>query len=408
MKNVIQFLKDLPADRKRITTIFCFSYFFILFSYGFMRPATSAIFYDFYTGADYSFATFIGVSFLYVMIWVNNFLQTKIGVHKLLILMATVSVALLTLSFFASYGGIKEFAYLIFAIKESYIVVLIHMTLAFSNSYYEKDEFRQMIGPIGAFGSIGGILGGTLSSKVATSFGTNYVFAIALISIMISAIIFYFTKDAKIKGAEQSKSITPIQAVRGIKKYVFLIGCVIALSQFVIFIADLQFNLVFERVITEKDARAAYMGRFYSFVDGFALIMQFTVLPFLLTRVEIKKIFFFVPLLFAILIFGGLSLGIGSLFIVGSVFIMMKGTDYSIFNAAKEIMYQPLFSVQKFGAKYITDMFVYRVAKAAIAFVMAQSFASHFNLNYMQFIFLSLWIVAVVLLFKEQERMKNL
>ena len=45
--------------------------------------------------------------------------------------------------------------------------------------------------------------------------------------------IFYFTQGVYIAGLNQSKSITPLKAVRGVKKYVFLIGLVVALSQFV-------------------------------------------------------------------------------------------------------------------------------------------------------------------------------
>jgi AAA family ATP:ADP antiporter len=187
-----------------------------------------------------------------------------------------------------------------------------------------------------------------------------------------------------------------------------LIGLVVALSQFVIFIADLQFNIIFEKVVTTKTARTAYLGKFYSYINMVSIFLQFVILPYLMLRVKNKHIFLFVPILYLGLILGGLSLGAGSLFVIGSVFVMMKGTDYSLFAAAKDVMYHPLLSLQKFGAKYITDMFVYRSSKALIAFVMAQFIVYELEvLSILQFIFLSLWIAAIVLLFREQQKLNH-
>ncbi|MCO4753854.1 MAG: hypothetical protein KC478_05205, partial [Bacteriovoracaceae bacterium] len=75
---------------------------------------------------------------------------------------------------------------------------------------------------------------------------------------------------------------------------------------------------------------------------------------------------------------------------------------------AKEVMYYPLDKMQKFGAKYITDMFIYRLAKALIAFVMAQYLLKDmWSLNLLQAAFISLWLILLVLLFKEQKRVNK-
>ena len=103
-----------------------------------------------------------------------------------------------------------------------------------------------------------------------------------------------------------------------------------------------------------------------------------------------------------------MGLGAGSLLASAFVFISLKGTDYSVFNVAKEVMYYPLDKMQKFGAKYITDMFIYRLAKALIAFAMAQYMLKDMMvLNLLQAAFISLWLILLVLLFKEQERVNK-
>ncbi len=408
MKNFIQFYKELDPSLKRINIFIFLTYFFVLFSYPLVRSATGAIFYDVYTSEQYSFATFIGVIVLMAMITLNNKLQAKFGIHRVYLFTGVLSILALISAFIGYKLEIKPMAYVLFATKEAYIVLLVHSALAFANALYDLNTFKRLIGPMGAAGSLGGIIGGQLTSVLAKYYGTEVVFYVSLVFIAVTVVVFYFTKDAKVKGLEPNKSITPIQAIRGVKKYVLLIGSVVALSQFVIFIADLQFNMVFEKVVTVKDERTAYFGQFYSYINVLSLFLQFVILPYILMRIKTRTIFLFVPILYLVLVLGGLGFGVGSLFVIGAVFITMKGTDYSIFAAVKDVMYHPLLSLQKFGAKYITDMFVYRLAKASIAFVFAQFANLQMNiLSQLQFLFLSLWVVAIILLFKEQKKLNH-
>jgi AAA family ATP:ADP antiporter len=370
------------------------------------------MFYESYSASDYSFASFIGVLALLCMIFINNKLQAKLGVHKVYFFTGLLTIVVMLLSFYFYQRGVKEMAFVLFATKEAYIVLLIHICLAFSNSFYELDLFKVIIGPIGAIGSIGGIIGGQLTSFLAKQegLGTEVVFIISLVIILLTVISFYQTRKAKIRGLSVTgtSSITPLRAVSGVRRYVILIASIVALSQFVIFIADLQFNMVFEKVVTLKDERTAYLGQFYSYINIISLFLQFIVLPYLLSSFSLRSIFLFIPVLYLIVVFGGLGLGSAQILVVATVFITMKGVDYSLFSAAKEVMYHPLLSLQKFGAKYITDMFVYRLAKALIAIIMAQSiFQSMQVLSILQFVFLGLWVVLIIQLFKEQKRLKH-
>lgn len=408
MKNFREFYRSLDPEFKKISVYIFITYFFVLFSYPLVRSVSGAIFFEGYTAEDYSDASFVGVIALMLIIFLNNKLQNKIGVHKLYLFTGMMSVLTMLAAFIGFNQGVKEMAFVLFAVKEAYIVLLVHTCLAFANAFYSLEQIKRLIGPLGAMGSIGGIIGGQLTSKLAKTAGTDVVFYIALFSILITVFFFYLTKDTKIKGLEPNKSITPLKAVRGVKKYVFLIAAVVSISQFVIFIADLQFNIVFEQIVTEKNERTAYLGNFYSIINVVSLVLQFIVLPYVLMRFKTRSIFFSIPILYFLVILGGMSLGMGTLFISAGIFITMKGTDYSVFAAVKEVMYSPLLSLQKFGAKYITDMFVYRSAKAVIALAMARAAITDVSiLSLIQFICLSLWIFCIFILFKEQKKLKH-
>ncbi len=412
MKKFINFYKDLSPEFKKVNFYVLLTYFLILFSYPLMRSATSAIFYEVYTAKEYSFATFIGVIVLMGIIFISNKWQTKLGIHKLYFTLGMISIFLILFSYSFFQSGHKEMAYVLFAIKESYIVLMLHTCLAFVNAYYGLEQLKRFIGPIGGVGALGGILGGQLTSFLAKAYGTGSVVTASLVFISLSVMTFFMTKDVKVKGMGTSKSITPIKSVLGVKKYVFLIAAIVGISQFVIYIADLQFNIIFEQVVETKDARTAYLGEFYSIVNFVSIVMQMLVLPYLLMRFKLKNIFFVIPLLYFLVLVTGLSVGASSLMVAASVFIVFKGTDYSIFNSVKEVMYNPLLSLQKFGAKYITDMFVYRTSKALIAFIFAikvvkNNFLTLENLSTLQFLFLGLWVLLIILLFKEQKKLKH-
>jgi len=413
MKNFLNFYKEATPEFKKNSLIIFLTYFFVLFSYPLVRSASSAFFYEVYTAKEYSFATFIGIAALMLMIFINNFIQNKIGVQKLYVFTGLLTIVVFFFSYLGFKAGIKEFAIVLFATKEAYIVLLIHTCLAFSNAYYKLDELKMMIGPIGAMGSLGGIIGGQLTSFLAKEFGTETVFYTSLVIILFTVFSFYLSKNVIIQGLEKSdEKLTPIRAIKGVRKYVFLIAAIVGLSQFVLYIAEFQFNIVFEQVVTLKDERTAYLGRFYSYVNIVSILLQFFVLPYLLLKVKTRTIFFAIPILYLMVILGGLSFGASSLFVVGAVFVTFKGTDYSVFAVAKEVMYNPLMNLQKFGAKYITDMFVYRLSKALIAFLFALEF---FKINFMsmkilssmQFIFLTIWVILVFILFKEQEKLNK-
>ncbi len=407
MTSYIQFIKNLdPAFKKNAVLVFL-GYFLVLLSYPSVRSVSQSLFYEHYTAQDYSMATFFSVLALIVAIFVSNKIQEKIGAQKLFLLIGTLSIALLVGSYISLNNGFAPSAFFLFAIKESYIVILLHLILAYANATFTLEQVKRLYGPLGAVGALGGIIGGQLTSSLSSSSGVLGAFLFGIVSILASIAVFIPTKRMVLSQKEKEEA-SPLKSIESVKKYVFLIAAVVALSQWVIFIADLQFNIIFEDAFASKGERTAYLGRLFSYINLVSLIIQFGILPWVLVRISVKKIFFAVPLLFLLLVFGGMGLGAGSLLASAFVFISLKGTDYSVFNVAKEVMYYPLDKMQKFGAKYITDMFIYRLAKALIAFAMAQYMLKDMMvLNLLQAAFISLWLILLVLLFKEQERVNK-
>ena len=89
---------------------------------------------------------------------------------------------------------------------------------------------------------------------------------------------------------------------------------------------------------------------------------------------------------------------------IAALFTYLKAADYSLFSSGKELLYQPLKPEQKYGAKYLTDMLVYRAGKAVVALVLIYLQSSTI-LNMLMFIFLLVWIFLIIRLFKLQRQL---
>lgn len=381
--------KKSDASFRKNLLVFLAAYFLVLFNYPLIRASSTALFFEAYGAKSSPVAMFFSVFFLALSIMVCNRIQTGSIVQKVFLYVSVFSSAAFVLGSLAS-------AYIPFVWKEIYIVLQVHLLLAYANNYFSKDDFKLLLGPVGAVGSLGGILGGVLTSYIAD---TTMVMWTGIFFTLIPAVFFLFTRPLVARTEEKKKS--PLSSLNspGIRKYVFYIAAIVLLTQFVINIADFMFHLEFEKNIISSQERTSYLGQMYSLTNLLTLVFQIVLLPVILPRVSERNFHIFIPVSYVISIALMLSgSGIG-LLPIAALFTYLKAADYSLFSSGKEILYQPLQAEQKYGAKYLTDMLVYRVGKALVALVLIYLQSSTI-LNMLMFMFLGIWIYLIIRLFK--------
>jgi AAA family ATP:ADP antiporter len=373
------------------------SYFFVLFNYSLIKAATTTLFIDAFGAKASPGAWLWTVLFLTVSIFVFNRIQLERTVQKVMLLVSLFSTVLFFICFFGQGLGQKSFSYASFIWKEIYIVMQIHLLLGYANNYFKKEDFKAMVGLVGGIGSIGAILGGLLTTYLSKRYGTNVVAWTSLFFVFFPALLFLFTPELE---SREDKKVSPVQSLdtREIRTYVFHIALIVMLTQFVINIADFKFNLAFEKNIGLSSDRTAYLGYVYSMTNGLTFLFQFLFMPFFLPRISERAFHLFIPLSYLVCT-GGLILTGGQFLLpVAAFYIYLKASDYSLFSAGKELLYLPLKGDQKYGAKYLTDMLVYRVSKALIAAVLIYLQTSSI-LNMMMITFLLLWLILVIRIF---------
>lgn len=398
-------INQSTSFRKNIIFILL-SYGLALFSYPIIRSVTTTYFLDFYSGSDSPKVWFLSVIVLFIAINIFNKIQQKGGVKPTLLSLAIMSLILFPVGalFVQEYHWIS---YLMYIWKEVYIVILVHQIAAFSNAFLNLNQIKKFYGYLGAIGSLGGILGGQLTAYWVKQlqWPIQYPMYVGITLIVFSVIIFHFIKvdNSEIYGI--SKNESPLKSLKGVGGYVTIVALVVALSQFCINIADFKFNLFFDKQVQGTGARVGYLGELYSYINMITLGIQLVLIPLVLSKVKNQYIQFFVPICFAFLHFIGMGMSNG-LFLLAGTYAIFKSVDYSIFSYSKEILYAPLKSSQKYGAKYLTDMLGYRAAKALIAFFLIY-FQSESLLNFLMILFLILWVVALTYLFRYQSEINE-
>jgi AAA family ATP:ADP antiporter len=390
--------KESDHNFRRNLLLFIASYFFVLFNYPLIRASGTAFFFDAYGAKSSPIAMFVSVFFLALSIMACNRIQAGSVVQKVFLVASVFSGMLFVAGTLGFLSGIRFLSYVPFVWKEIYIVLQVHLLLAYGNTYFTKAQYKLLLGPVGAAGSVGGILGGVLTSYLS-SWGTPWVMWTGVIFILVPSLLFFFTKP--VIGPNEVKKKSPLSSLDtpSIRKYVLYVAGVVFLTQFVINIADFMFHIEFEKTVISSEARTAYLGQLYTLTNLLTLVFQVVLLPVILPRVSEKNFHLFIPISYVISIALMLSgSGIG-LLPIAALFTYLKAADYSLFSSGKELLYQPLRPEQKYGAKYLTDMLVYRGGKAVVALVLIYLQSSTI-LNMLMFIFLALWIFLIIKLFK--------
>ena len=401
---ILDVFKDRDPVFKKNLWFFLVAYFMVLFNYSMVRAASTTLFFEAFGAKSSPAAIFWSVIFLSVSIFTCNLLQKKNTVQKVFLWTSAFSAALFLGSSLGFLSGVKELAYLTFIWKEIYIVIQVHLLLAYANVYFSREDFKMLVGPVGAAGSVGGILGGLLTSALSAKFGALSVLWVGILFVLLPAAFFLLTKSVLKK--EEEKRVSPLASLGEghVKNYVFCIATIVALSQFMINILDFKFNLAFEAAIPDTASRTAYLGSIYSWTNFVTFGLQVVMLPFLLPRVSERNYHLFIPLSYLVsvgLLFVNGGAGASAGVLIALVYTYVKASDYSLFSAGKEILYQPLQNAQKYGAKYLTDMLVYRTSKALVASVLIY-LQTDTILNVMMIALLLIWMVMVIRLFRLQ------
>jgi ATP:ADP antiporter, AAA family len=407
-------------------------FFLILFSYSFIRPVCESLFLSAWGAAKMPHVWIISAGATAAVVWVYNKFVGSNRPYRLYAVSNVAAIAFFLL--FYAYFSVQNrgFALAAFIVKDIYVVILIEQLWSFCDATFSKNKAKTLYGFLAGACSIGGIAASALTVKLAPVMGSNNLLFVGCGALVAGVLLFRYANkkaapilnearsdavddggepqvDPSKRAGDQGHKKGGMQALWGgfevvfTSKYLLLICIMLMLSQFVTALIGLQFNQVLEVQVTEMDLRTAYLATFYGATNVISLILQFVVsapalhfLGLLVTLVLVPAImgagafaFFFLP----------------TMAVLFGTRVANKSLTYSLFRAAKEILYIPLTYIEKYKGKAVIDMFVYRFAKGGIGAVIIGLQAimpvTPFIINYMIIGLILVWILMIPSLITE-------
>ena len=353
----------------------CASAFFLLAGYAFFRPAINSLYKDVYGSGALPMAMGFGVLAVLAAVWVYVRILTKVGPRRTLAISCIASAVLILLHYAGLILQLNWLTFTGYLLKEAYIVLIIEQYWSFLNSRISSSNAKKLFGAVLGISSIGSILGSRISAAIVLDLGSETMLPIAagltLIAVVFSDFGFRWVGEPDYKTDIQKKrkqiSTAPMALSlfrsNPVLKYIFL---VVVLTQILSAVTELRFNGLLEHNFETAELQNQYENRFWSWVETTGLLFNFVISPLLLSMVSLRVLHFIFPLL---------HLGsVSALLIHPSIetatlsFLMFKCTDYSIFRAAKEMLYIPFSFDARYRAKEVIDVFGYRAGKGVVSF----------------------------------------
>jgi AAA family ATP:ADP antiporter len=276
-------------------------------------------------------------------------------------------------AFGAELGAQRWFVWSVFIMVDVFSTVMVGIFWTYTNDVVSPDEADRLYGPIGAFGVVGGIVGGALVDALVQGVGpvdmlllcAGLVFGCAAIAWASESRLRPHGEGGASVEARRTASASVLEGAREVvrSRYLLLIVGVVVGYEFAAAMTDFVVSVTFERAFTDEAELAQMFGRLGWVVSCVGLVSQLVIVPYLLPR---KRLALLVPPVAMCIA----ALGMVALPIVSMAFLLGasdRGLNYSLQQATKETLYVPLSEVQKYKAKAFIDMLMDRLGKALSA-----------------------------------------
>jgi AAA family ATP:ADP antiporter len=344
--------------------------FVILASYAVARPATESLFLETNGAESLPWAWLgVGVGSVAVVTLYNRWAAAT-DLVKIFGAVSGISALVLVAILLALEANVGGTSWALYLWKDLYIVVLIEIFWSFANCTVPKDRAKWWYGMFCVLGSLGGMAGnlgvGWLASEWSTAQSLWAVVPLLTIGGVGGFALSHFTGVTGRPKTPPAGLADGFRVLQRSRKLWLLMG-LIATTQIVITLIDYQFNVAIERFYTDIDARTAAIGQVYASIDMVAIGLQLGTGP-ILRWFGVPLVLLSIPALLGVAV-AGYAL-VPRYAAIAAAKVASKAFDYSLFRAAKEILYIPLDRAERTQGKAFVDMMSYRMAKGATSLML--------------------------------------
>lgn len=376
--------------------------------YSLARPITVALFTSASTGykgfaAAFPFAmAFVSPTALLILMGYSNVLE-KHGPRGALIRSTVFCSVIVTLAAIAisvfeqtglQFGSIPAVKFItgpLFIFRESYVQLLTSQYWSFMASVLTPNQSSKWFGPIAGLTSIASAAAGLAVSPLVeriglagTLMGTGLMLMLSLIGASKAYAIadeYGFTPaDTTKQNKKGGKGSDDIQKAGMLKKATHLFARVpvlwvlfqeILASQGLATVLNVCFVARLGTAIPNDAERAGWVGVFFALVNVITMVLQFGVLPPLMTVIEPKDLWRAVPVVSLLFTAFQALQKDPSLYTVSASLLVMKVSEYSARRMLDEMVYVPLDFESRFLGKEVISVFGYRFGKSVMSLALS-------------------------------------
>lgn len=393
----------------RVAVMMATAALFTLAGYEFIRSASTVLFKSAYGAENLPLVMALMPVVVFAGVALYGWILSQLGPRRTLLVTSLGSSLIIFACYLILLTGSKSITPAIFLFKELYIVLLIEQYWSYINSSLQPATAKKVNGPITGIAGIGGAIGGSLVAMSAESFGTETMLLFAAIALLPAAFVSNLTYrlhgEPLAPPESESHGHLALSLFKQNPVLISLISIVLS-SQVVAAVLDFKFqSLLSEQFLGQADKETAFQGWFWGTLNTSVLILQFVIAPLLLSFVALRWVHLMMPLIHLTAITAAIIEP--SMMTVGIAFFLLKAFDYSIFRAAKEVLYVPLGFDERYRVKEVIDVFGYRTGKGAssVVIVLLQKAGVAMNNYYVAIAFAMalLWLALVFPLTRDRE-----
>lgn len=402
------FRRDFQAytKKQKLFSLFVLiSIFLVMAEYGMSAPVSSSLFLSHFSAHSLPYVWLFTVPLNFLVVAGYNKLLPLYGPKKtFLFTLVVVSFIHFITAFF-----VADFPYLIFfqyAFRDIYILLLFKQIWSMIHATMDVSKAKYLYSLPFVVGSIGAIVGSLIPAYLAFSFGSSKLF---FLTPFIYSLLYLFYKMALKRGNPTiDKELFSQKTTGGFtliknSKYLVFILLLVMFMQLTVALIYYEFNLFLDISFSNSDLRTQYMGKIHFLISSTSLFMQVFISALLIRFLGLKRSHLLVPI--TLFCNSLLFLFKPTLSSISYLYASVKSLDFSFFCLIRERLYVPLSIDEKYRAKAVIDIFVYRSSKALASFALIfLPIHLSFPMIYISLSLLVLWIITTILIFREKKQ----
>lgn len=367
------------------------------FTYSMTRPPTESLFLEEYGHERLPEAWLVVTVTMLLAVEIYSRLVVRVGALRMFAGSALVSGVLLALLMTLQAVGVDGVTYALYIWKEVYIILLVEAFWTVANVIFPIRTARWIYGFYCAAGAIGGVLGNLAAGLLAEWPGSQQSLWLVIPMLALAAgLALGFAR--RLPNDTTDATTVPrlgpglwgVPRMLRASSYLTWMLVLVAVTQVVITLIDYEYNGAVRAAYPELDTRTQIISTVYGTINASSFFFQIATGP-ALRLIGVGGTLFVVPALLGTTV--GLYLVWPLFGVMAVVKIASKALDYSLFRAAKEILYIPLSLREKTEGKALIDMLVYRSTKGG-SYPLFRGIAAGglFSVPQITFAFIGVWL----------------